>query len=245
MRKRAFWSSLVIAGAMIAANGAAIAQHGGAAGGAHAGGGGHTSAGASGGGAHQHFDGRFGHNQYYYDHGYSVRTPPAGGLGEVRAPDGGRYWRHGGNWYRWDGRHWIVWAAPFGLFVPFLPWYYTTVWWDGVPYYYANDTYYVWDDAQQQYEVVEPPPGAESGGATQPPTLPPPSDQLFVYPSSGQSAEQQARDGAECQRWATGQTGFDPTVAGGGVPPDQAVAKRNDYFRADVSCLEGRGYTVR
>jgi hypothetical protein len=28
-------------------------------------------------------------------------------------------------------------------------------------------------------------------------------------------------------------------------PFGEAVNKRNDYFRAQVSCLEGRGYTVR
>ena len=111
----------------------------------------------------------------------------------------------------------------------------------GVPYYYANDTYYVWDDTQQQYAVVAPPDGVEASGATQPP----PSNDLFIYPSSGESAEQHSRDRAECQAWASGQTGFSPAVAGGGVVSDQQVNKRNDYFRAQVSCLEGRGYTVR
>ena len=242
MRKKIFCNGVLIAAALVAASTAAIGQRASAGGGSHAGS--HAAAGghASGAGAaHQHFDARFGHNQYYYDQGFSVRRPPAGGLGEVRGPDGNRYWRHGGNWFRWDGRRWIVWGAPIGLWVPFLPWYYTTVWWDGVPYYYANDTYYVWDEAQAQYQVVSPPSGADSGAAAQPPV----SDQIFVYPSHGQSAEQQSRDGAECQRWAAGQSGFDPTLAAGGVPPDQAVAKRNDFFRAEVSCLEGRGYTVR
>lgn len=243
MWKRVVWSCLLIAAVMMGTSEVTIAQH--SAGGAHAGGGGHAggghAVGGGGGGAHQHLDSRFGHNQYYYDHGYSMRRPPAGGLGEVRGSDGSRYWRHGGNWYRWNGSRWMVWGAPFGLFVPYLPWWYTTVWWDGIPYYYANDTYYVWDDAQQQYEIVAPPTGVEGGGAIQPPA----SDQLFVYPSSGQTSEQQSRDRIECQRWAAGRTGFDPTAAGGGVSPDQAVAKRNDYFRAQVSCLEGRGYTVR
>jgi hypothetical protein len=232
-RTRNFGSCLALAGVLIivAASGAASAQHAG----------GHASAGAIGGGAHQHLDGRFSHNQYYYDRGYSIRRPPPGGVGELHGPDGGRYWYHGGNWYRWGGRGWVVWGAPFGLFVPFLPPYFTTVWWYGVPYYYANDTYYVWDDTHQEYEVVAPPDGMEANGATQPPA----SDQLFVYPKGGQSAEQQAKDRAECQRWAAGQTGFDPTLDGGGVSPEQAVQKRNDYFRAQVSCLEGRGYTVR
>jgi len=216
---------------MIAASGTTIAQHAA----------GHAGSGAVGGGAHQHFDGRFSHNQYYYDRGYSVRRPPSGGIGELHGADGARYWYHGGNWYRWGGRGWIVWGAPFGVFVPFLPPYFTSVWWYGVPYYYANDAYYVWNDTQGAYEVVPPPGGMEANGATPPPA----SDRLFVYPKNGQSSEQQAKDSSECQRWAVGQSGFDPTLTGGGVAPEQAVQKRNDYFHAQVSCLEGRDYTVR
>jgi hypothetical protein len=233
-------SVLAFAGVlMIAGTSTASAQHAGGRAGAVA---------RGGGGAHQHFDARFSHNQYYYDRGYSVHRPPAGGLGELHGTDGGRYWSRGGDWYRyrggwyrWGGRGWVVWGAPFGLFVPMLPPYFTTVWWYGVPYYYANDTYYLWDDTQQQYQVVPPPDGIEANGTAQAPV----SDQLFVYPKNGQSAEQQAKDRDECQRWAAGQSGFDPMLASGGVAPGQAVQKRNDYFRAQVSCLEGRSYSVK
>lgn len=229
--KRNRWTSLALGGVLLAgASGAAVAQHTGA----------HAGGSAIAGGAHQHLDGRFSHNQYYYDRGYSVHRPPEGGLGEVRGPDGVRYWRHGGDWYRWGGREWVVSGAPVGVYVPWLPPDFTTVWWDGIPYYYANDTYYIWDDAQQAYKVVSPPDGMEANGTTQAPA----SDQLFVYPKNGQSAEQEEKDRYECHRWAVDQTGFDPTVAWGGVAPDNAVEKRNDYFRAQVSCLEGRGYTV-
>lgn len=34
---------------------------------------------------------------------------------------------------------------------------------------------------------------------------------LFIYPSAGQSAEQQRQDTLECRLWAIDQTGFDPT----------------------------------
>ena len=195
-------------------------------------------------GAHAHFDGRFAHNQYYYNHGYAVHAPPAGGR-ELRGPDGARYWYSGGNWYRWHsgwwGGSWVVWGAPPGLFVPVLPPYYTTIWWGGVPYYYANDTYYTWDEGAEGYQVVAPPAGIESAGSTRAPA----SDQLFVYPRNGQTAQQQENDRFDCHRWAREQSGFDPTVSGGGVPAEQAVDKRNQYYRAEVACLEGRGYSVK
>ena len=198
-------------------------------------------AGRAGGGPHQHFDGRFSNNHYYYDRGYTIHRPPAGAVGELRGPHGGRYWYQSGNWYRWQSGAWVVWAAPFGVFVPWLPPYFTTVWWNGIPYYYANDTYYVWHEDRNEYEVVTPPANFDQMATTQAPA----SNQLFVYPKNGQPAAQEATDRYECHRWAVGQTGFDPTAPGGGVAAGEAVQKRNDYFRAEASCLEGRGYTVR
>jgi hypothetical protein len=57
--------------------------------------------------------------------------------------------------------------------------------------------------------------------------------------------EQQSNDKYECHRWASSQTGFDPTQSAGGISPDQVAAKRVDYQRAMRACLEGRGYSVR
>ena len=193
------------------------------------------------GGPNQHLDSRFSHNRYYFDRGYAVRRPPPGGFGEFHGHDGDRYRFYSGNWYRWRGNAWVVWGAPFGVFVPFLPPYYTTVWWRGVPYYYANDTYYSWDGAQNEYAVVAPPDGIESSGTTQSP----PSNQLFVYPKNGQSSQQQDLDRYQCHAWAVSKSGFDPTLSGGGVAPEVAVDKRNAYYRAEVACLEGRGYSVK
>jgi hypothetical protein len=99
----------------------------------------------------------------------------------------------------------------------------------------------VWNNAEHQYQVVAPPEGMDSAGTTQAPA----SDQLFVYPNKGQSPEQQENDRYECHRVAVQQSGFDPTKAGGGVAPEVAVAKRNDYFNSRVACLESRGYSVR
>jgi predicted lipid-binding transport protein (Tim44 family) len=38
-------------------------------------------------------------------------------------------------------------------------------------------------------------------------------DDMYIYPSKGQSPEQQSRDRYECHRWAVQQTGVDPTSA--------------------------------
>jgi hypothetical protein len=56
---------------------------------------------------------------------------------------------------------------------------------------------------------------------------------------------QQARDRYECDIWAAGQTGFDPTKDYGGLPPNGVTAKRADYLRAQAACFEARGYLVR
>lgn len=235
---------MVLVGALALAGGTpALGQRGGGHPGAPMGGGGRAPT-PMGGGAHQHLDSRFSHNHYYYNRGYSIRKPPAGG-GEYRGPDGGRYRFNNGNWYRWNRDRWVVWAAPIGMFVPFLPPFYTTFWWYGVLYYYANDAYYLWDDTQQEYEVVAPPEGIDTAGATGAPT----SDRLFVYPKNGQSSDQQAKDQYECHQWAVQQSGYDPTVPGAtgtAAPVGPAdAAKRSDYLRAQMSCLEGRGYSVR
>lgn len=224
--------SILAAVLALAVSGPALAQHAGQRPGAPPG---------RGAAPHQHFDGRFSNNHYYYDRGYRTHRPPAGSIGELRGPHGGRYWYHRGNWYRWHSDAWVVWGAPAGVFVPWLPPYFTTIWWYGVPYYYANDTYYMWDAGQDRYQVVAPPAGIEQGATTQAP----PSDRLFVYPKEGQSAAQRSKDEYDCHRWAVAQSGFDPTLPGGGVAAQELASKRNGYFRADSACLQGRGYTVR
>jgi hypothetical protein len=189
--------------------------------------------------AHQHFDNRFAHNHYYFDRGYTMRAAPRIGV----AIDHGRnhFWYARGEWYRRDGVRWVVVGAPLGAFVPVLPLSYTTVWFSGAPYYYANDTYYTWDANHHEYEVVPAPAGIDASGSTQAP----PSDSIFVYPKNGQSPEQQARDEYECHHSAVEHTGYDPTVAGGGVAPAIATEKRSDYFRAQAACLDARGYSVK
>jgi hypothetical protein len=202
----------------------------------------------------QHYDARYSHNHYYSERGAVVGAVP--GHPFIVTHGGGHYYYAGGVWYAPRGPSFVVVAAPVGVFVPVLPPYYTTVWFGGVPYYYANDTYYAYSDGQG-YQVVTPPgdPNSAIPGPQGPdyPGGPPPSangppaegEDLFIYPQNGQSPDQQANDRYECHTWASSQTGFDPTQAGGGVAADQTVAKGADYKRAMRACLEGRGYSVR
>lgn len=50
---------------------------------------------------------------------------------------------------------------------------------------------------------------------------PPPNPQIFVYPNSGQSADQLDRDRYECNGWAVKQSGFDPSQSQ--LPPHERV----------------------
>jgi hypothetical protein len=186
--------------------------------------------------AHEHYDARFNHNHAYPVRGYSVAVLPQQHYEVVHA--GAHYFYSGGVWYAPRGPSFVVVAPPVHVFVPVLPAFYTTVWVGGLPYYYANDTYYVWRQ-DRGYEVVDPP--DQQAASTEPPQ----SDNVFIYPNNGQSEDQQARDRYECHRWAASETGFDPTAAGGGEPPQDEAGKRVDYNRAMGACLEGRGYTVR
>ena len=175
-----------------------------------------------------------------------------GHAGAFRGGGPGAYGWRGGFGYRggWRGYGfypgWGWGGLGYGLFFGALPFYYSTLWWEGVPYYYAAGDYYRWNSDVGEYETVPAPPGLQSQvGAQQP------STDLFVYPKNGQSVEQQARDKFECYSWAKAQTGFDPTqpggtAAGGRAPPAaEWAAKRQDYARAQTACLEGRGYSVR
>jgi hypothetical protein len=125
-----------------------------------------------------------------------------------------------------------------GRSCPFLPWYYSTIWWDGLPYYYANDTYYTWNADQDQYQVVEPPIGIESA-TEQAPAI----GDLFVYPKNGQTEDQKMRDEADCHAAAVKDIGFDPAVSDDGMATAESD-RRAVYRRALGACLESRGYSV-
>jgi hypothetical protein len=64
----------------------------------------------------------------------------------------------------------------------------------------------------------------------------------FIYPSAGQSQEQQDRDRFECHNWSAMQTGFDPTrppPPAPGAPPPTASAGRGALGGAAVGAIGG------
>jgi hypothetical protein len=147
--------------------------------------------------------GGFGHGGFGFHNGFGFR--------------GGCCFRGGFGWWGWPG---------YGLFLATLPLYYSTYWWNGVPYYYANDNYYVWNSGLGGYQTVAPPPQVSNQAAA-----PRGDKDLFAYPKTGQSAEQQNRDRQECRTWAASQTG--------------GATDGEGSLRAQAACLEGRGYSVK
>jgi hypothetical protein len=219
----------------------------------HFAGGGHVAMGYHGGGAPGRGSGYVGgRTGYVGNHGYST-----GWNGGWRGGAWNGGWR-GGGWGGWRGGAWrggywnggfwprCYYGAGFAWFLPILPLAYATYWYGGVPYYYADDVYYTWNPTYDGYVVTDPPPVADASGSADV-AAPAPGDagaqtgqypsgpiagQIFMYPKNGQSAEQQASDKAECQRWASEQAG-------------QVAQNGSDYNRAMVACVEGRGYSAR
>ncbi|MHB8477238.1 MAG: hypothetical protein ACYDBZ_13235 [Steroidobacteraceae bacterium] len=225
-RPRLRSTSLILCGLIAAAASIspAWAQH---AGGGHA---------AVGHGGFGHYGGGYG-GGYRGGYGGGYRGGWGGGY---RGGWGGGYrggW--GGGWgYGWRGGYWGPWGwggLGLGLYFATLPLYYSTLWWDGIPYYYADNTYYRWNGAVDQYETVSPPPGLQAEEPSAP-------SELIAYPKNGQNQEQLGKDKFECHRWAASQTGFDPTQAS---EANAAGGRRADYLRAQAACLEGRGYSVK
>jgi hypothetical protein len=75
-------------------------------------------------------------------------------------------------------------------------------------------------------------------------SLPALAQELFIYPSKGQSEEQQGKDQDQCHQWAVKQTGIDPTrpataQAPPPPPPPPAEAPQGGLLRG-----AGRGAAV-
>ena len=191
-------------------------------------------------------DSRYQHNRSYPVRGQSVRSLPRDR--RVVMHDHYRYYSSHGVWYRSHGGRYAVVAPPIGLFVPFLPLAYTTIWVSGIPYYYANETYYTETPGgyviaePPQGEVSEAPPETQQGTEQSTESL---ENKMFIYPRKGQSEKQQADDRYECHKWAVDQTNYDPTRNPSGITADQIMQKRADYQQAMASCLDARGYTAK
>ncbi|WP_395699377.1 DUF6515 family protein [Aquabacterium sp.] len=182
------------------------------------------------------WDGAHGHGHYYPTPGWAVRTLPPHSHTVVWA--GVNYGFYDGVWYAPGLHGYTVVRPPYGIIVDDLPLFRTMVVIGGLTYLYANGVYYR-ERVEGGYEVVPTPVDGRPA-----PVSGPANDKLYVYPRNGQSAQQQSTDEYECHRWATSQTGFDPTAAAVGQPSGDA-SRRGDYQRARTACLEGRGYTVR
>ena len=80
-------------------------------------------------------------------------------------------------------------------------------------------------------------------------TAPATTTKQYVFPNKGQSSEQQKKDVADCEAWATTETGFDPTkpiVHETPAPPPQGSTGRSmvrgaaaGYIIGDIANDEG------
>jgi hypothetical protein len=186
--------------------------------------------------------------------GRGAYSPRVGAYAGRAVYGGGAYWRGGygrGPYWRGGyarGPYWGggFYGARFAWFLPILPAFYATYWFGGIPYYYANDAYYTWDPGYSGYVATDPPADAVAAEGAPVPSdsgsAPATAGDVYLYPKNGQTDEQQGTDRYECHRWASSQTGFDPTSNAGSSAPGSA---RADYRRAMAACLEGRGYSVK
>jgi hypothetical protein len=194
---------------------------------------------------------------FAYPEGASAQRQVSGGGGGGYHSSGyhssgyhGRYYNgyHGYYGYRyghygyWYGGWWFPWVG----IIPFLPFYYQTVWIGGYPYYYADGDYYTpttdgYMVVNPQSQTVNPQSQAVPPQTGQQSTVEP-STKLFIYPRNGQSEKQQADDRYQCNSWAVGQTGYDPTKPADGTSSFQ---KNAEYQRAMGACLDARGYSVK
>lgn len=173
------------------------------------------------------FDNRYHHDHYYPAPGYVAPRVPYGAVVVGAGP--GRYWFHGGVWYRPYGGSFRVVLPPVGLVIPLLPPAYVTLTLGGLPYYYANGVYY--RPVPEGYVVTAPPPEAATATVVPAPPPPAPKAEPIIYPRNGQSSEQLENDRRECNRWATTQP--------------NAQVDASVFNRAVEACMDGRGYTMK
>ena len=140
---------------------------------------------------HMVYDNRYHHGRYYPAPGYSMSVLPPGNIG-IRFGRG-RFFFHGGVWYRPGPAGFVVVRPPIGIVIPVLPFGYSTLWLGSVPYYYANDVYYT--AGPGGYLVVEPPatamveqpPVAEMPAPATSPSAPPQAPGTWYYCESAKA----------------------------------------------------------
>ena len=92
-------------------------------------------------------------------------------------------------------------------------------------------------------EPVEPPPVGEIKLPPVPAVKPPPA-QVYFYPKSGQSPEQQDRDRFECYNWAKQQTGFDPIILPRGMRVTVVPAMRAAAGASSGTARQGQAKQI-
>ncbi len=107
-------------------------------------------------------------------------------------------WQGGwGSAQGWWGPGW--WGT--GRYLAKLPWNYQSFHWHGKVYYFGGASFYAWNGDAAKFEEVTPPIGFNqplSPYVKMSQGIPKLSDHLFVYPQTGQSPAQLARDQSEC-----------------------------------------------
>jgi hypothetical protein len=167
----------------------------------------------------------------------------------------------------WGGRFWpgVFYGAGFLWFLPTLPLYCSTYWWEGVPYYYYNDAYYTWSPSADGYVATDPPPAATTGPADDG------SGANASYdPAAGAPPAQQAGPPQGAGPQSTAPQNGAPQIndnvyayPGNGQTEDQQASDRQqcdqwastqagtaapgspDFRRAVIACFQGRGYSAQ
>lgn len=199
---------------------------------------------------------RLGPPRWHFPNGYGLhRGYPSPGLsfpslgpGHLALGFGGARWFFDrGVWYRPGSAGYIVAVPPYGLMTPVLPPTYASIDYAGVPYYYDNGVYYT-EQPGQGYLVTPPPSGlppiaANADGSAVVSSSLSTFNELQVSGLSNQSSVQYFSDRADCSRWASEQSGFDPVRN----PPndEQTVQRAQSYRNAEMNCLRARSYEVR
>lgn len=156
---------------------------------------------------------------------------------------GAPWYYAGGLWYRSYDDGYVVDLPPAGIQVPALPPDSTTYTYPGGTYYFARGVWYTADPAGPGYVVAAPPPAAAAARpapGTPDDTGPEP---LLLIPRNGQTEEKMLADRREAQRYAAGQSGYDPARSQSGDPG--VPRARQNYLQNLKAFLEGRGYSVK